>query len=252
MKNIFDNMLEGKVALITGAGRGIGEQCARRLAECGASVILADLNFPSVEEVAADLTAQGAQARALECNVADFEHLEEKVEEAKAFFGRIDILVNVAGITGSTPITEITQESWDRMMNIDLKAMFFLTQAVFKIMKEQGGGKLIHLSSLAALRGGRSSDASYAAAKAGVLNLSKCFALSGAPYGIYSNAVCPGNILTPMGKSLSWSQKDPKTYIPIGRYGTAEDVSYAVLFYASPMSDYVTGDAMNVNGGLYM
>ena len=99
---------------------------------------------------------------------------------------------------------------------------------------------------------GRSSDASYACAKAGILNLSKCFALAGAPFHITSNAVCPGNILTPMGKTLSWSKKDPKTYIPAGRYGTAEDIANAVLFYASDLSDYVTGDYMNVNGGLYM
>lgn len=156
----------------------------------------------------------------------------------------------MAGIAGSTPIEEITLESWDRMMDIDLKSMFFVTQAVFAIMKEQGYGKLVHMSSLAALRGGRSSDASYACAKAGILNLSKCFALRGAPYHITSNAVCPGNILTPMGKTLSWSKVDPKTYIPLGRYGTAEDIANAVLFYASDLSDYVTGDSMNVNGGL--
>ena len=158
----------------------------------------------------------------------------------------------MAGIIGSTPIEEITQESWDRMMDIDLKAAFFLTQAVFTVMKEQGGGKLVLVSSLAALRGGRSSDASYAAAKAGVLNLCKCFALNGAAYHINANAICPGNILTPLGKTLSWSQKDPKTYIPLGRYGTPEDVANAALFYASPMSDYITGDFMNISGGLYM
>ena len=170
----------------------------------------------------------------------------------RGMFGRIDIWVNNAGITGSTPIEEITPESWDRMMDIDLKSMFFCTQAVFAVMKEQNYGKLVHMSSLAALRGGRSSDASYAAAKAGILNLSKCFALHGAAYNITSNAVCPGNILTPMGKTLAWSHKDPKTYIPLGRYGTAEDIANAVLFYASDLSSYVTGDAMNVNGGLYM
>ena len=162
------------------------------------------------------------------------------------------MLVNVAGITGSTPITDITHESWDRMMDIDLKSLFFVSQAVFEVMKEQGYGKMVHMSSLAALRGGRSSDASYACAKAGILNLSKCFALAGAPFHITSNAVCPGNILTPMGKTLSWSKKDPKTYIPAGRYGTAEDIANAVLFYASDLSDSVTGDYMNVNGGLYM
>lgn len=246
------NMLDKKVALVTGGGSGIGEASARKLAQHGAWVILADLNLPAAQAVAEDIRAQGGEATALEWNVADFDLLKEKVKAARAIYGRIDVLVNIAGITGSRPITEITYESWDKMMNIDLKAMFFLTQEIFEIMKEQGGGKLVHMSSLAALRGGRSSDASYAAAKAGVLNLSKCFALAGAEYGIYSNAICPGNILTPMGKSLSWSQMDPKTYIPLGRYGTSEDVANAVLFYASEMSDYITGDYMNISGGLYM
>lgn len=245
-------LLANKVAIVTGGGSGIGEASARKLAKHGAKVILADLNLPAAEAVAADIKSQGGEAAALEFNVADFDHITEKVEAARNIYGRIDILVNVAGITGSTPIEEITHASWDRMMNIDLKAMFFLTQAVFAIMKEQGSGKLVHMSSLAALRGGRSSDASYAAAKAGVLNLSKCFALRGAEYNITSNTICPGNILTPMGKSLSWSQKDPKTYIPLGRYGDPEDVANAVLFYASEMSDYITGDYMNISGGLYM
>ena len=249
---MLTDMLHGKVAMITGGGRGIGEASARRLAEYGAKVILADLNLSAAQGVADDINAHGGQAKALEFNVAAFDTIPAKVAEAKELFGRIDILVNVAGITGSTALEDITLESWDRMMDIDLKSMFFVTQAVYAIMKEQGYGKLVHMSSLAALRGGRSSDASYAAAKAGILNLSKCFALKGAEYHITSNAVCPGNILTPMGKTLSWSKVDPKTYIPAGRYGTADDIANAVLFYASDLSDYVTGDYMNVNGGLYM
>ena len=247
--NIF---LRDRVALVTGGGRGIGEACSRLLAAHGAKVVLADLNLSAAQAVADSIVAQGGEAKALYCDVSAFGELDEKVTEARTAFGRIDILVNVAGITGSTPIEEITEEGWDRMMDVNLKSMFFLTQKVFAVMKEQGYGKLVHISSLAALRGGRSSDAAYACSKAGVLNLSKCFALSGAPYHITSNAVCPGNILTPMGSSLSWSKVDPKTYIPAGRYGTAEDVANGVLFYASDLSDYVTGDSMNVNGGLYM
>ncbi len=245
-------LLKDKAALVTGGGRGIGEASAHRLAEYGAKVILADLDLSSATIAAEKLNSQGFEAIPLEFDVADFDRIEEKVAAARNIFGQIDILVNVAGITGSTPIEEITHESWDRMMNIDLKSMFFVTQAVFAVMKEQNYGKMVHMSSLAALRGGRSSDASYACAKAGILNLSKCFALKGAEYHITSNAVCPGNILTPMGKTLSWSKVDPKTYIPLGRYGTAEDIANAVLFYASELSDYVTGDHMNVNGGLYM
>ncbi|WP_194610079.1 SDR family NAD(P)-dependent oxidoreductase [Clostridium vitabionis] len=241
-----------KVALVTGGGRGIGEASAKRLAEYGAKVIIADMNLDAANSVASDINIHDGEACALEFNVAEFDTISGKIAEAKSMFGHIDILVNVAGVTGSTPIEEITLAGWDRMMDIDLKSMFFVTQAVFCIMKDQNYGKLVHMSSLAALRGGRSSDASYACAKAGILNLSKCFALRGAPYHITSNAVCPGNILTPMGRALSWSKVDPKTYIPMGRYGTAEDVANAVLFYASDLSSYVTGDYMNVNGGLYM
>ena len=249
----MDHMfLRDKVAVITGSGRGIGEAIARRLAEFGAKVIITDIDLAAARAVADDLCAQGGQARCVKFDVSDFGQIRDKVDQMRGMFGRIDIWVNNAGITGSTPIEEITPESWDRMMDIDLKSMFFCTQAVFAVMKEQNYGKLVHMSSLAALRGGRSSDASYAAAKAGILNLSKCFALHGAAYNITSNAVCPGNILTPMGKTLAWSHKDPKTYIPLGRYGTAEDIANAVLFYASDLSSYVTGDAMNVNGGLYM
>lgn len=245
-------MLRGRVAMVTGGGRGIGEASARKLAECGADVIVADIDIAAARAVADSIAADGGEARSLLFDVADFPHIKDKVAEAKAFWGRIDILVNAAGIVGSAAIEDITPESWDRVMDIDLKSMFFCTQAVLEIMKAQQYGRLVHMSSLAALRGGRSSDASYAAAKAGVLNLSKCFALHGAAYGITSNTICPGNILTPMGKSLGWSKVDPASYIPLGRYGTAEDVAAAVLFYASDMSSYITGDFMNISGGLYM
>ena len=245
---MLQEMLKDKVALVTGGGRGIGEASARRLAEYGAKVILADLDIATATAAAQSMRDRGMEATALEFNVAEFDTIRQKVDAAKAIYGRIDILVNVAGITGSTPIEEITPASWDRMMDIDLKSMFFVTQAVFEVMKAQHYGKMVHMSSLAALRGGRSSDASYACAKAGILNLSKCFASRARS----TNAVCPGNILPPMGKTLSWSKVDPKTYIPAGRYGTAEDIANAVLFYASDLSDYVTGDYMNVNGGLYM
>lgn len=156
------SLLTDRVAMITGGGRGIGEASARRLAEYGAKVILADMDLEAAQRVADSINAEGGDARALEFNVAEFDAIPAKVAKARELFGRIDILVNVAGITGSTPIDAITLDSWDRMMDIDLKSMFFVTQAVFAIMKEQRYGKLVHMSSLAALRGGRSSDASYA------------------------------------------------------------------------------------------
>lgn len=252
MSQMISDMLKGKVALVTGGGRGIGEAAGRILADHGAKVILSDLDSETAKAVADDINVHGGEAASLQFNVSDFPNIRSKVEEAKNIFGRIDILVNVAGIAGVKSIEEIGFEDWDRMMDINLKSMFFVTQAVFDIMKKQRYGKLVHLSSMAGQRGGRSADASYAISKGGALTLSISFALAGAEYNITSNSICPGNILTPMGKTMSWSQTDPKTYIPLQRYGCAEDVAHAVLFYASDLSSYVTGDTMKLNGGIYM
>ena len=148
----MDHMfLRDKVAVITGSGRGIGEAIARRLAEFGARVIITDIDLAAARAVADDLCAQGGQARCVKFDVSDFGQIRDKVDQMRGMFGRIDIWVNNAGITGSTPVEEITPESWDRMMDIDLKSMFFCTQAVFAVMKEQNYGKLVHMSSLAAL-----------------------------------------------------------------------------------------------------
>lgn len=248
----MEKLLAGKTAVVTGSGRGIGEAIVRKFSVFGAKVIVTDIDVTSIHNVVESIRASGGEAEGVLFNVAEFDAIKGKIEAIKNIYGRIDIWVNNAGITGSRSIEEITPDSWDRMMDIDLKSMFFCTQAVFEIMKEQNYGRIVSMSSLAALRGGRGSDASYAAAKAGILNLAKCFALRGAQYQITSNTVCPGNILTDMGKELPWSKTDPQTYIPLGRYGTADDVANAALFYASDLSAYVTGDYMNVNGGLYM
>ena len=248
----MEKLVEGKVAFITGGNGGIGMASARMLAEEGAKIILADIVTDKAEALADEIRASGGEAHVVSFDLRDFENLKANIAKVTGIYGYVDILVNVAGITGSTPITEITYESWDRMMDIDLKSTFFITQQIFEVMKERNYGKIVFVSSLAALRGGRSSDCSYAAAKAAEVNLTKSFALAGAEYNITSNAVCPGNVVTPMGMTLSWYQKDPATYIPMKHFGTCEDCAYSVLFYASKMSDYVTGDITNISGGLYM
>ena len=248
-------LLEHKVAVVTGSGRGIGEAIIRTLADFGASVVVTDIMTEAAETVAADLRRQGMNAEAVSFNVTDFPNIPAKVEEIRSRFGRIDIWVNNAGITEEAAIDTITEAQWDRMQEIDLKAVFFCTQAVFKIMKAQRYGKLVHISSMAGVRGGRSSSASYSAAKAGIINLSKSFALNGGPYQITSNVVCPGRTLTKMAEGLSWltnPSDDPKRTIPLGRFGEPQDIANAVVFYASDLSSYVTGDTMGVNGGLYM
>jgi NAD(P)-dependent dehydrogenase (short-subunit alcohol dehydrogenase family) len=249
------NLVEGKIAVVTGSGQGIGEAIARRLAEFGASVIITDINREKGQAVADDLNAQGYTAAFKYFNVTDFDNLKSEIEDMKNIYGRIDIWVNNAGLTGTMRVDEITLEHWDKMQTIDIKSVFFCTQAVYEIMKEQNYGKLVHISSMAGERGGRSSSCAYSSAKAAVLNMSKCFALSGGQYNITSNCVCPGRTLTAMAQGLSWltdPKDDPKLTIPMGRFGTPDDIANAVLFLSSDLSSYITGDVIDVNGGLYM
>lgn len=251
----MDKLLAGKVAVVTGSGRGIGAAIARTLAQHSAKVVLTDIQETSIKALEGLLVQAGCEVKSLVFDVADFEHIKEGIHDIKKLFGRIDIWVNNAGITESNPIETITEKQWDRMQDIDLKSVFFCSQAVFSIMKDQGFGRLIHISSMAGERGGRGSSASYSAAKAGVINLAKSFALYGGQYNITSNAVCPGRTLTEMAKGLSWltdPKDDPKLTIPLRRFGTPEDIANAVLFLASDLSSYITGATIDVNGGLFM
>ncbi len=249
-RKVMEKILKDKVAVITGAAQGVGAVTAKLFAQEGASVILTDINYPFVFETANNLAKQGYKAVAKRLNVADSPNAKAVVEEICNIFGTIHIWVNNAGITEKSDISHISERSWDKMLDINLKGTFFYTQAVFDIMKKQNYGKLIHLSSLAGLCGSLTSSASYAIAKAGILNLSKCFAKAGAKYGITSNCICPGHISTKMAETLNFDDK-VKERIPMGRLGTPTDVAGAILFYASELSDYITGTHLNVNGGEY-
>ncbi len=255
MKKFTQGLVEGKVAVVTGSGRGIGAGIAEMLAAHGAFVIITDINLEDAKKTAAKIVADGGQAAAEYFNVTDFANLKSEIDRLAAIRGRIDIWVNNAGITGTARVDEITIEDWDRMQTLDIKSVFFCTQAVYEIMKKQNYGKLVHISSMAGERGGRSSSCAYSSAKAGVLNVSKCFALSGGKYNITSNCVCPGRTLTAMAQGLSWltdPNDAPEKTIPLCRFGTPEDIAGAVLFLSSDLSSYVTGDVIDVNGGLYM
>lgn len=255
MKKQTGGLVEGKIAVVTGAGQGIGAGIAEMLASHGAFVIVTDINLERAEATAQKIRGDGGEAVAEYFNVADFENIKNNVDKLAAIRGRIDIWVNNAGITGTARVEEITLEDWDRMQTLDIKSVFFCTQAVFEIMKKQNYGKLVHISSMAGERGGRSSSCAYSSAKAGVLNLSKCFALSGGKYNITSNCVCPGRTLTAMAQGLNWltdPNDAPEKTIPLCRFGTPEDIAGAVLFLSSDISSYVTGDVIDVNGGLYM
>ena len=246
-------VLADRVALVTGGARGIGLACARGLARCGAAVVIADRLDKEGEAAARAIQAEGGRAAFLAADLSRTAEIPRTVQDAGAAFGRIDILVNNAGILSEVPTDTLTEGQWDRLMAINLKAVFFVTQAVLPWMVRQGGGSIVSLSSLAARVGGIAAAADYATSKAGVIGLTRTLARQYGPRGIRVNAVAPGPIMTEMTRH--WPQTvldDFIARIPLRRLGTAEDVARVVVFLAGPESGYLTGATIDVNGGLYM
>ncbi len=244
-------LLQRKVAVVTGGCRGIGEAIALRFAENGATVVLADIDLSRAPEVLDEIRKFGVEGSSVRLDVTDIEDVRRQVDSIRRRFGRIDISVNNAGITQNKALEELEGEDWDRIMNVDLRGAFFCAQACFRLMKEQGGGKIINIASIAGEQGGRFAGAHYSAAKAGVIVLTKCFALSGGAYNIRVNAIAPGFIRTRMAEELGTLRGDPRE-IPLQRFGEPADVGNAALFLASDLSDYVTGSTIDVNGGTFM
>jgi meso-butanediol dehydrogenase/(S,S)-butanediol dehydrogenase/diacetyl reductase len=258
--------LDGRIALITGAARGIGAATARRLAAGGAKLVLADLDKAGAEKLAAEL---GGVAVAADVTRAD--DVTRMIDEAYRRFGRLDVLFNNAGVIRVQPILDVTEAEWDRVMNVNLKAVFFVLQAAARRMKEQvpmaGSqlrGKLIQTASIAGYRGGNHLTTPYSASKAGVISLTRSAAQALAPDRITSNCVCPGAVDTAMWAQLdqelgalhglqpreAWQRRIKN--IPLGRPETPDDVAGVVAFLAGPDSDYMTGQAIKVDGGLVM
>jgi 3-oxoacyl-[acyl-carrier protein] reductase len=241
-------LLEKKVAVVTGSCRGIGEGIALRFAENGATVVVIDIDVSAAPALLEKLRGFGVEAESVRLDVADIADIRGKCAVIVKRFGRIDIWVNNAGISQNVPIDELEGGDWDRIMNVDLRGTFFCSQAAFRVMKGQHGGKIINIASLA---GGRFAGAHYSAAKAGVIILTKCFALSGGEHNITVNAIAPGLIETKMATELGFLQADPSD-IPLRRLGTPREVADAALYLASGLSDYVTGMTIDVKGGMFM
>jgi 3-oxoacyl-[acyl-carrier protein] reductase len=247
----MSGLLEKKVAVVTGAGRGIGEAISLKLAENGATVVVADIDPGNASAVAQKIHASGGKAEAVRLDVAEVSGIQGWCDAVVKRLGRIDIWVNNAGISQDIPIEDLGEKDWDRLMGVDLKGAFFCSQAAYRIMKEQKSGKIINIGSVAGERGGLFAGAHYSAAKAGLIVLAKCFALNGGKYNINANSIAPGLIHTQMAEELGIMRSDPKS-IPLQRFGTPLDVANTVLYLASSLSDYVTGLTVDVNGGLYM
>lgn len=245
--------LDGKVTIVTGASRGIGRSVAIELAKLGAKVVINYAgNEAAAEEVKKQIVAAGGQAIIIKADVGNVEAVDAMVKETMDTFGKIDILVNNAGITRDNLLMRMKEEDWDAVMNINLKGVFVCTKAISRIMMKQRTGKIINMTSVVGLMG-NAGQANYAAAKAGVIGFTKSMAKELASRGITVNAIAPGFISTDMTAVLSEQvKKDLAEKIPVGRLGSPEDVAAAVAFLASDSANYITGQTLNVDGGMLM
>jgi len=246
-------LLDGKTAVVTGAARGIGKAIALKLAAEGANVAITDLAYnEAAQEVEKELAALGVKAKAYASNAADYADTQRVIDEIVKEFGRIDVLVNNAGITKDGALKRMTEDQWDAVIAVNLKSVFNFTKAVQPIMWKQAGGSIINMSSVVGVSG-NANQCNYSASKAGIIGFTKSAAKEMGVRGIRNNAIAPGFIETEMTAALpdevrkSWNEK-----IPLRRGGTPEDVANATLFLASDLSAYVNGQTINVCGGMNM
>ncbi|MEM6448864.1 MAG: 3-oxoacyl-[acyl-carrier-protein] reductase [Cyanobacteria bacterium P01_D01_bin.105] len=244
--------LADKVAIITGSSRGIGKAAALAIAAEGAKIVV---NYArssvAADEVAAAIADQGGEAIALQADVSQADQVDAMIKATMDKFGRIDVLVNNAGITRDTLLLRMKPEDWQAVIDLNLTGVFLCTRAVSKIMLKQRSGRIINISSVAGLMG-NPGQANYSAAKAGVIGFTKTIAKELAPRGVTANAVAPGFIATDMTEDLKNTEEILK-FIPLGRYGQAEEVAGLIRFLAAdPAAAYITGQVMNVDGGMVM
>ena len=244
-------LLEGKVALVTGAGRGIGKAIALRFAQEGANVAFTDLAVnEAVEQTVKEIEALGVKAKAYASNAADFEETHEVVKQVVEDFGRIDVLVNNAGITKDGLMMRMSEAQWDAVINVNLKSAFNFIHAVTPIMAKQRSGSIINMSSVVGVSG-NAGQCNYSASKAGMIGLAKSIAKEMGPRGIRANCIAPGFIITEMTNQLSQEVKDAwAVQIPLRRGGTPEDVANVALFLASDLSSYVSGQVIHCCGAM--
>ena len=246
----------GEVAWVTGSSKGIGRTTCIVLAEQGCDVVVHyGSSEDEAEEVADRVREHGREALLVKGDVSDSGDVERMVREIEEHYGRIDILVNNAGsMVQRATLAEITEDVWDRIMDVNLKSVYLCSQAVLPVMKRQGKGRIINMSSVVARNGGSPSSFAYATAKGGVSTLTRAMAKQLVSDGILVNAVAPGRIDTPFHEEFTPDEKreEEAQQIPLGREGTPEEVVGAVLFLASPQANYILGEVIEVNGGLLM
>ena len=244
--------VEGRVALVTGASQGIGRACAIELAKAGAKVALCARNIEKLEGTAKEIAANGGESQAFKMDVANEEEIKGGVKSAVARFGKIDILINNAGITRDQLVLRMKRSDWDDVINTNLTGPFLLIQAVIGSMLKQRWGRIINITSIFG-QIGQAGQANYASSKAGLIGLTMAVAREVATRNITVNAVAPGWIETAMTSVLPEDLKDTmRKSVPLGRTGTDLDVAHAVKFLASEEAGYITGEVLKVNGGILM
>ncbi len=244
--------LTGQVAIITGCGGGIGRAIALKLASLGANIVVNDVVEEAAEKVAEEVRAAGREAMVSTASVTDADAVGQMVEAALDKWQRLDILVNNAGITRDNLLLRMKDEQWDAVLDVNLKGAFICTRAALRPMVRARYGRIINIASIVGATG-NAGQANYAASKGGLIAFTKSVAQEVAARGITCNAVAPGVVDTPMFRALPEdTQREWISRIPVGRAGMPEDVAEAVAFLASPAAEYITGQVLHVNGGLYM
>jgi 3-oxoacyl-[acyl-carrier protein] reductase len=244
--------LNEKVAIVTGAGQGIGRAIALKLAANGANIVVVDVNLEKAKETAVHIKSSGRKAIALKADIASTQEAGDMVEESVKEAGGVHILVNNAGITRDSMLLRMKEDDWDAVLDVNLKGVFNCTKAVIKYMSKQRYGRIVNIASIVGEMG-NAGQANYAASKAGVIGLTKTVAREFAARNITCNAVAPGFIETTMTDALPEKVREELAkQIPMGRLGNPDDVAESVLFLVSESSGYITGQVINVNGGMYM
>ncbi len=242
--------LANRVAIVTGSGRGIGQAIALKLAEVGAIVVVNDIDEAAAQGVAGEIQAMGRQGLVVMADIGSSEDVTRLVEAAVSTFGKVDILVNNAGISRDQLLIRMSDEDWDRVININLKSAFLCTRAALRHMLKQRWGRIISITSIVGLVG-NPGQANYASAKAGIIGFTKTIAKEVASRGISANAIAPGFIDTEMTKRLGESRRQELLkHIPLGYLGSPGDVAEAVAFLASEEARYITGQVLGVDGGM--